>query len=148
ALQVVLRPTETARLGHARTRDIEALGWFLRARRLQRGAVQNADIFKKSAELLRLAIARDPGYAEAHAGLAIAHVVDYLNGWSGDRVRALSEARVAADAALQTDPNTPYTHFAAGLVAMFCRDLDRAASEVETALLLNPHDGQAINLRG
>src|SRR5262249_49362885 len=148
ALQVVLRPTETPGLGRARTRDIEALGCFLRARALQRGPFQNAAAFQRASALCRRAIERDPRYSDAYAGLAVAHVVDYLNGWSGNRDRSIAQARLTAAEGIQRDPHNPYAHFAAGLTAMFSRDLERAASEAEAALNLNPNDGQAVNLRG
>src|SRR5262249_1268920 len=98
--------------------------------------------------LFRRAIERDPRYSDAYAGLAVAHVVDYLNGWSGNRDRSIAQARLAAAEGIQRDPHNPYAHFAAGLTAMFSRDLERAASEAEAALDLNPNDGQAVNLRG
>jgi TolB-like protein len=148
ALQVALGPKEAPTLGQARTRDIEALGWFLRARALARGSVQNAEVFARYTEFLRRAIDRDLGYAEAHAGLAIALVQNYLNRWTGDPDQSLVDARRVADEGIRIDPRNPFTHFAAGLAAMFSRDLQRAASEVETVLTINLQDAQAITLRG
>jgi TolB-like protein/Flp pilus assembly protein TadD len=148
ALEVTLGPMETPTLGQARTRDIEALGWFLRARAMMRGPGQNAEIFAQSTEFLRCAIDRDPAYAEAHAAMATALVLNYLNQWRGDPDQSLSDARRVADEGVRIDPRNPFTHFAAGLAAMFSRDLQRVASEVETVLTINPHDANAITLRG
>ena len=148
ALEIALGPSETPRLGQARTRDIEALGWFLRARSLARGPIQNAEIFAQYTDFLRRAVDRDPSYAEAHAALALALIQNYLNRWESDPDQSLPDARRVAEEAIGIDAQNTFAHFAAGLAAMFSGDLPRATSEVDIVLRRNSLDAQGINLRG
>ena len=64
---------------------------------------------------------------------------DYHNRWSDDPDNSLRLARHNAEQAIQKDPNEPLARFAASLAAMFGKDLDRAKSEAEIALSLNPN---------
>jgi adenylate cyclase len=148
ALQVTLTPSEVIGLAHSGTRNVEALDAFLRARATQRGTTQNLEVFRRGNELLRHAIECDPAYTEAYAALAIAYVQDYLNRWTGDPDQSLAEARRIANQAIEQDPEDPFAHAAGGLVAMFSKDLVRAAAEAETALSLNPNHAMGHNLRG
>jgi adenylate cyclase len=64
---------------------------------------------------------------------------DYFNRWSDNPDNSLQLAKHNAEQAVQKDPNEPLARFATSLAAMFGKDLDRAKSEAEAALSLNPN---------
>jgi adenylate cyclase len=121
----------------ARTTDTVALDLYLRARsetqKLTPAALANAT------DLYGEAIARDPEFALAHAGLAVALVFRAL-GWDVEPGRELMpRARVAADRALALAPDLPEAHLARGHVLLqHVRDYPAAKREMERALELNP----------
>jgi adenylate cyclase len=121
----------------ARTTDTVALELYLRARsetqKLTPAALANAT------DLYSEAIARDPEFALAHAGLAVALVFRAL-GWDVEPGRELMpRASVAAERALALAPDLPEAHLARGHVLLqHVRDYPAAKREMERALELNP----------
>jgi len=130
------------------TTDIDAYDCFLRGRAMQRGARQNANVFKRTSELFRKAIDRDPGYAAPYAALAMAMAHAYYNRWTGDPDCALTEAGSLVDEAIDRDPIDPFPHGVAALVSMYRKDFERWTSEVEISLSLNPNFAPSLSLRG
>ena len=53
-----------------------------------------------------------------------------------------------ADQAIEKGPNEPFARFVAAVIANFTGNLDRARSEAETALALNPNYALAHSVRG
>jgi tetratricopeptide (TPR) repeat protein len=87
------------------------------------------------------AVVRSPGSAEAHAGLAMAHM--WAVARSPETPRHHYEiARRAAEAAVRLDPADADCQAAAGLVAAFRRDWTRAVAAYEHALAVTPDNGQ------
>jgi adenylate cyclase len=83
------------------------------------------------------------------AGLAMAHVFDYFNRWSGDGPdQALRVARKYATQAIATDPNEPFAHLALSRIAMYEKNLDLAQAEAAKALALNPNFALAHHTLG
>lgn len=100
----------------ARTTDTVALEFYLRARgetqKLTPAAVANAT------DLYGEAIARDPEFALAHAGLAVGLVFRAL-GWDVEAGRELMpRASVAAERALALAPDLPEAHLTRGHVLL------------------------------
>ena len=148
ALEVTLTPSEMTALAHSRTKNVEALDCFLRGRAMLRGPTQNLEVYKRIAALLHRAIEADPAYAAPYAALAMAHVIDYQNRWTDDPDRSLVEGKRLADEAIERDPNDPFAHSVAGLVAMHCKNFERWSAEADAALSLNPNYPLAHALRG
>jgi adenylate cyclase len=73
---------------------------------------------------------------------------DYFNRWSDNADNSLQLAKCSAEQAIQTDPNEPFARFSVSLAAMFERDLDRAKSEADIALSLNPNFALAYSNLG
>jgi len=115
---------------------------------MQRGATQNADVFKRTSELFREAIERDPTYAAPYAALAMAMAHAYYNRWTGDPDCALIEACKLVEEAIRRDPNDAFPHGVAALISMYRKDFGRWTSEVETSLTLNPNFAPSLSLRG
>jgi adenylate cyclase len=61
---------------------------------------------------------------------------------------SLQLAKQYAQRAVEKDPNEPLAHCVTGLAASFEKDLDRAKSEIDIALSLNPNLALAHNLLG
>jgi adenylate cyclase len=147
ALKVTLTPGEQARISEMETNNPEAHDSFLRARELLSGS-SNRAIFQEAAALFEKAIALDPGYASAYAGLGFANSLDYNNNWTGDPPAALRRARELAAKAIALAPDNPYGHYVMGVSSGLGGDLDAAKASIEKALALNPNYAAAHNSRG
>jgi adenylate cyclase len=87
--------------------------------------------------LFRRAIELDPGYAQAHAGLA--DVLAQLVLWRSAKAQdVLPEATAAASRALDLAPDLPEAHVAQGHLRSLAGDADGALRSFERALELNP----------
>jgi TolB-like protein/DNA-binding winged helix-turn-helix (wHTH) protein/Tfp pilus assembly protein PilF len=92
------------------------------------------------------AVALDPAFARAHAGLALAWSRLAIDGWTEDPGGALSKsARHAEDAAV-IDPSVPQIHFVRAQVELFRGHHDAAAAAASTALELDPNYADAYAL--
>ena len=85
------------------------------------------------------ALELDPSYSQAYAALSMAYNLDYQNRWSDNPDNSLQLAKHNAEQAIEKDPNEPFARLVASWAAMFEKDLDRAKSEVDIALSLNPN---------
>jgi adenylate cyclase len=148
ALRVTLTPREDALIAGSAPENIEAHDCVLRARELIRNPSKDRGVFESVLALLERALALDPGYAQAYAGLAWAHQMNYQNRWTEDSERGAQMSLEYADKALALDPNDPLVHDAAAISAIFMKNLERAEVEIEKALALSPSDSLALNARG
>jgi serine/threonine-protein kinase len=116
--------------------DPEAYADYLRGRYFwHRATEQN---IRKAIEHFQSALGRDPGFAPAHAGLALCHNGLAWYGWDAP-AQAFPRARAAAAAALQLDESLADAHAALGYVAMFHdRDWALAEQELTRAVSLDP----------
>jgi tetratricopeptide (TPR) repeat protein len=149
-LSTALSPIEVAPwpgIASGATTNMEAYQCFLRGRAIQRGATQNVDVFQRTIDLFRQAIAHDPGYPAPYAALGMALAHAYYNRWTDDRERSLAEAHELVEKAIERDPGEPFAHGVAALVAMYRKDFRRWALEVDKALSLNPNFAPALSLR-
>jgi len=137
ALQVKLTRDERRRAWGPGTRSVEAYEYVLRGRELaRRHTPQTRD---EARPLLERAIALDPGFAAAHAELALTHVVDYVNRWSGDPERSLELGHRLARKAVALDEAEPWAHFVLGVALLWMKRLDQASAEVRRAIGLDPN---------
>lgn len=141
ALAVTLTGAERKLLAKRDTDSIEAyqlylLGRYHLARNVDEGLWLGLDYFQQ-------AIAKDPDYAQAHAGVADAH-----NSLCGFNVIApkigFPKARAAAEKALRLDEGLVDAHIALANIALFY-DWDWGAAERQfrRALELNPAHAEA-----
>jgi adenylate cyclase len=117
------------------TSNVEAWTLYLRGRELWNERTPTA--LRAGITLFEQAIARDPGFAHAHAGLAdsFAILVDYGILAPG---LALPLARSAADRAVQLGPGLAEAQTSRALVRQLDGDADGAADGFRHALTLNP----------
>ncbi len=148
ALKLTLSPAEKARLAEGEPSNIDAYDCCLRGREMMLGKEKNRSTFEEAVKFFKKALALDPNYSQAYAGLGFAHMFDYQNRWSDDPDGSFKLAKGYAQKALDNDPNEPLAHCVAGLTAIFERDFDRAKVEIDQALALNPNLALAHNFLG
>jgi tetratricopeptide (TPR) repeat protein len=117
-------------------RDMHAYEYYLRGRQMG-GRVTQASL-KQAPAMFRRAIEIDPGYAQAHAGLADALCELMLWRMVPRDGGALDEARAAARRALELDPDLAEAHVAKGHALMIAGDNERATASFEHAIKLDP----------
>ena len=148
ALKITLSPTEQAQRSEAKASDLEAYELSLRAREVLLGPTKNRETFDQARKLFLRALEHDPNFAKAHAGLGFAYMFDYQNRWSDNPDASLGLAREYAERAIEKDPTEALAHAVAAVAATFGRDLERAQSEIDIALSLNPNMAMAYNIQG
>jgi adenylate cyclase len=143
ALKVTLSPAEKARLADSGTPNVDAYDCYLRGRELLALNPKNRERFEQSTKLFIRALELDHSYSQAYAGLSLAYNLDYQNRWSDHPDNSLQLAKHNAELAIEKDPNEPFARQVASWAAMFEKDLDRAKSEADIALSLNPNSSGA-----
>ena len=87
----------------------------------------------------RRAMARDPNFAPAHAGLAYALFLSVMLGFGGDTGSSVAAASAAAHRAITLDPEDALGQATAGRVHQMMGEHEAAISAYEKALTLNPN---------
>jgi len=148
ALKVTLSPGEKKRLADTKTSNLAAYDCLLRGREFMLGEEKNRETFEQAIKYFKKALEYDPNYSQAYACLGFAHIFDYQNRWTDEPDSSLAMARQNARMALEKDPNEPLARCVSAMVASLEKDLDRAKSEIDLALSLNPNLALAHSLRG
>lgn len=140
-LQVHLTGNEQQRLTKTGTSNSEAYRLYLEGRQQIYGRTPEG--IRKSIELYRQAIAADPNYALAYAGLADAYVVapSYVPEISSKQ--GLGLARDAAQKAVELDDSLAEAHSARGSAYAFAFQWKDAEREFKRALEINPNYSDA-----
>lgn len=137
--------SDKAKLQRAATADPEAYRLYLKGRSFVIGNQREMD---KSIDYMQQAVARAPGFALAHAGLAEAYTMQaHLRG--AGRAEVLARAQAAATRALELDADLAEAHAALGGIRFFF-EWDWAGADVEyrRALQLNPGSGVVLESYG
>ncbi|QFU16789.1 tetratricopeptide repeat protein [Microvirga thermotolerans] len=118
--------------------SVDAWGLVVRAmgliNRMERRQNEEAQV------LLRQALARNPGYARAHALLSWAvWWAAHLRNWSPDSETGRRDAAAHAQDALALDPSDPWARMVFGLCLSTAGQHDGALIELEAALRINPN---------
>jgi len=99
--------------------------------------------FRHSIECFQQALLRDPGYADAYAGLADSYTLLASYGVEPTQ-EAYPNAKAAALRALQLDDSLAEAHTSLGMVALYYEwDWPKADREFRRAIELNPNYAQA-----
>ena len=150
ALKANLSPSESHVLAAIRTQNTEAYDLFLRAQYEfhQAQSTLVADAFDRADAFYQQALARDPNFAEAAAGLAYSRLMRH---WfvSPLSPRELEEVKSIIDHALAVAPNSPEAHVARGVFFYWAhRQYDDAVAEFNRALELQPNNALAQQFLG
>jgi serine/threonine-protein kinase len=143
AMNATLSNAERARITRSPTHDLEAYNLYLLGRHHWARWTSVAE-FHQAIDYYEQAIARDPGYAAAWAGLAEARM--HLGaGYFGIRPRdAYPQARAAAARAIALNPQSAEAHVAAATANWwFTYDCEDARRHLQHALALSPSSASA-----
>ena len=144
-LAVRLTEAERQRLARRYSRSTEAYDLLLRAQQELLARQQPANAQARG--LYRQALAKDPAFARAYAGLALTYAADYRNQWTDDGQAALRRALEMAQTAVDIDPSLPEAHWALGYVKAQQRRHQEALSHLDQALALVPSFADALALQ-
>jgi TolB-like protein len=141
ALRLTLAGSPGGALVAPATADPEAHDLYLRGRALV--ALRNPQALHRAIDAFQGALARDPRYAAAEAGLADAF--SFLSGFADVTPgAAFPQARAAALRALALDSTMPEVHVSLGIISMFYEwDWEAGRRHLERAIGLNPSLAQA-----
>lgn len=117
ALEIELDPAERVLLAKRPTASIAAYDHYLRG--VETHGHRSKDQNQTARVHFQKAIDLDPNFARAHAGLALTHSRDAIDGWSTNPQRSLEQAAAIADKAAEMDPWVPQVHFVRGQVGLF-----------------------------
>jgi adenylate cyclase len=136
ALKVKLTKEEQERFRSTPTGNLEAYEYLLRGveyyfRRTKEANAQARQMFEN-------AIALDPQYAAAHALLGLAHLMEFLFGWSPNP-QHVERAFELAQRAIVLDNSLPLAHLVLGLVYVRQQQYEQAIAEEEKAIALDPN---------
>jgi TolB-like protein/class 3 adenylate cyclase/Tfp pilus assembly protein PilF len=145
ALRVRLTPKEQARLVERPTESVEAYRSYLKGRHFLSRRTEAS--LRQAITWFRKAVAADPQFAQAWAGLADAYAI--LPSYSATPTpEACAEGRLAAGRALALDPGLGEAHAALGVVAENEWNWEEAEREFRSALELSPGNATAFHWYG
>jgi TolB-like protein/Tfp pilus assembly protein PilF len=145
-LQAKLTGSEKQMMAAASTTDTAAYELYHKGRSLW--GKRTGDNIPKAIAFYEQAIARDPNYALAYAGLASAYILSPFYA-GADRLEMSAKAKEAALKALRLDPNLAEAHTALGKVFFFSEiDLPGAMREYKRGIELKPNDADAHHWYG
>ena len=136
ALQAKLTGSEKNSIAKAPTTNPEAYELYLKGRFFwnKRSGVD----LRKAIDYFNQAIAKDPNYALAYAGLADSYML--LPNYGGASTKeAVAPARAAVTKALQLDDSLAEAHASFGLLNTLELHLEQAVGDFERAIQLNPN---------
>jgi len=135
-LQAKLSGLEKTAMSKKPTANQEAYELYLKGRFFWNK--RTGDDLRKSIEYLKEAIAKDPGYALAYAGLADSYGLLRFYGGASP-AESIVPATAAAKKALELDDSLAEPHASLGLIATEELDVHRGVEELERAIQLNPN---------
>jgi len=144
ALNLKLSPQEQQAVRKRYTQDAQAYDAYLRGQVLI-GEFDLPGKLEQARREFQFALARDPNYAQALAGLAWVEIQYYRN--INSDPGALKRSAELAERARAIDPRLPAVHAALGALAANRYDYRRAAEEFQEAIRLDPEDVLAWDFR-
>jgi len=137
-VEVALAPRVEARLVRNRTVNPDALWLWTAGNHHLKGLEQ--DSFLKALQAFEEAVRLDPGFADAHAGIARSYA--YLGSWHATvgQETTLPLAKAAVEKATQLDPDLAEAHFVKAAIHLYEWNWEAADHEYRTGLKLSPSD--------
>lgn len=133
ALQVTLSPKERRAIQYVATANVQAYDDYLRGRRYFYAWTRRDSL--RAIEMYKRAIASDPKYAAAWAGLADAYSMRYRF-LEADAVY-VGKALEASARALELDPDSAEAHASRGLALYISKRNEEAERHFETAIVIS-----------
>ena len=136
----------------ARRKPTENLGaWECYQRGLWHLYQYQRDDLAQGLTLLERAVALDPTFSSAYAGLALSLYYYVILGFASDRDAEMARALEAGKTAVKLDENDPFAQVALGRIYTLHREHDTAIAQCDVAISLTPsyanaHFGRAHSL--
>ena len=141
-LRAQLSPADERKLAKNYTANAEAYELYLKGR-YHHFKLTLPEI-RKGITFYQQAIAADPTYALAYAGLAEAYRTLAIAGWGVASKELFPQAKAAAIRALELDPDLAEAHIALGWIEFFFDwDWNAAENEFRKAIELSPNNADA-----
>jgi serine/threonine protein kinase/tetratricopeptide (TPR) repeat protein len=134
ALRIMLTEKEKREIEKVPTREVQAYDYYLRGRQFFYQMRRKG--FEFARQMFAGAIAIDPGYARAYAGVADCCSLLYM--WFEPSKDNLREAVAASHRAVELDPESAEGHASRGLAESLGKNYEGAEEEFETSIRLNP----------
>ena len=136
ALEVEIAPADRSRMVRNHLASVQAYDELLRGLDYYgRRSLEDNQLAKQHYER---AIAIDPGFARAYAGLALVYSRDTVDGWDLTARDSLIQAAELTEKARRLDPSVPQIYFVEGLIELFRRNYDVAIRNAEHAISIKP----------
>lgn len=137
-LQIPLHEARRARLRSPENLD----AWAAYHLGLQEMYRFSKDGNARASALFEQAIAREPGFARAYAGLSFTHFENAFLSFADDAARATALAQRHAETSLSHDPLDPFCNLVMGRVFWLRGDLEASLPWLDRAIGLNPNYAQ------
>lgn len=144
ALEIELAPGERALLAQRPTNSVAAYDHYLRG--LEDHGRRTREFNRSARQQFEQAIALDPGFARAYAGLAMVFSREAIDGWSDAPASSLRRAEELASTAATMEPALAQVHFVNGQVALFQRRHAAAIESAQRAIDSDPNYADAYAL--
>ena len=144
ALPVKMSEAERKRLARRYTRNLEAYDYFLQGQAALLTRVRNDN--EKARGMYRKALALDPAFGRAYAGLALTYAADYRNHWTDRGPDALARALELAETAFRIDPEILEVQWVLAYVHAQNRRHEQAIGHLNQAIALDPSFADAYAL--
>ena len=144
ALEIELAPDEQKRLTSRSTASIAAHDAYLRG--LEAHGRRSEDQNHIARRHFDEAVALDPEFAAAYAGLALTYSREAIDGWTLNPSHSLERAAQYVDKAATLDSSLPQVHFVTGQIRLFQHRHTEAVSAAEHATEVNPNYADAFAL--
>jgi len=141
-----LTEAELRRLAQRYTRNLEAYDYFLRAQALF--LVRQAGVNEEARALYLKALALDPKFARAYAGLAMTYAMDHRLRPPDGSSTALARAFELAESARLIDPDIAEVYWALGFVHVQSRRHLQAVEALQKAVEVNQSYADAYAFMG
>lgn len=102
----------------------------------------------RASELFARAIALDPTFARAHAGMSFTRFQNAFLRYSEDVGAEIAGARASAEAAVSHDPLDPFANLVLGRAHWIEGDLQASLAWLERSTEISPHYAHGVYLRG
>lgn len=146
SLSIRISEAEQRRLSQPYTQNIQAYEYFLQAQSLLLLRLEPEN--ERARHYYQRAIALDPSFARAYAGLALSYSADYRNQWLEGGQQALKQARAMARTALQIDPEVPEIYWVLAYVSVQNKQHQSAIELLQKAITIDHSFADAYALLG